>query len=294
LRIADGGTLSQGAVTRLVGSRVELYLQPGKFLFRPLELPSRATEFLDGVVRAQIDRLTPWAARDAAFGWSAPTAFTDDRIRVTVAATAQSRIAPYVQAIADGGAHSIVVYACPQHDDSGAQPIKILEQSGRGKFELRTIRRLLWAIFAGAGIMAATASAAAVVIGNYFDRQREEIVLRAVELRSPIYAGDSGRVSTALRELERRKREHPSAVLVLDALAQILPDGTYVTELRIDGNKLQLSGLSRDAPSLIRLIEQSPHFVRATFFAPTTRSAGDNADQFHVEVTVQPVFASGT
>ena len=79
-----------------------------------------------------------------------------------------------------------------------------------------------------------------------------------------------------------------ASVIVLEALSQVLPDHTYVTELHLAGTKLQIVGITRDAPSLIPLIEQSQHFARATFYAPTTRSSSDPGERFHIEARIEP------
>ncbi len=95
-------------------------------------------------------------------------------------------------------------------------------------------------------------------------------------------------IARPVAALERRKRETPASVIVLDALSEVLPDNTYVTELHLAGNKLQIVGITGDAPSLISLIEQSGQFTRATFYAPTTRSPSDPGERFHIEAQIEP------
>src|SRR5438045_8074651 len=105
----------------LDGSRAELVLRPARVLFRPLELPQRAAEFLGGVVRAQIDRLTPWNAADAAFGFGAPQVAGPDRIIVTVAATARALVQPMIDALVGGGAEQCVDHRLRQRARRGAE-----------------------------------------------------------------------------------------------------------------------------------------------------------------------------
>ena len=287
-------TLKPALAELLNGSEVEIVLQPSHFLVRPLELPKRAAEFLDGIVRSQIDRLTPWSAADAVFGWTQPVDAPDERISLTVVATARARIEPYVQALTGFGANSIAVSMLPQDGIGGAAPIRVFAQGAGDAVGIARVRHWLLVVLAGVSLAAAAATITAQFVGKDLEAQTRDLNRRISERRVALIKGRNatGSTTTSQHALERRKYDSAASVMVLEALSQVLPDHTYITELRIEGDKLQIIGITREAPSLIRLMEESPHFTRATFFAPTTRSPGDPGERFHIEARIKAVFAA--
>ena len=297
IRIVEGeivGTVSEAIATTLRDSRIELTLKPERFLFRPLELPGRAAEFLGGIIRSQIDRLTPWNAPDAVFGWATPNQAGADRLIVTVAATARSLVAPLVQAIARLGVQSIVVFTKSPEQTADGAAIKVMEERPPVFSDVDNIRQLLIVVLAVTAAVAVAAVSGSTLIEMSLDTQKAELDHRIAKIRSAAnMSGNSaaGSLAAAQHILETRKHTAPSSVMIIEALSRILPDHTYVTELRIQDNRVQLVGLTDDAPSLVGLLEQSGLFARATFFAPTTRSPSDPRQRFHIEAVIQPAFA---
>jgi general secretion pathway protein L len=271
------------------GSRVEVELQPVHVMTHLLDFPDKATDFLDGMIRAQIDRLTPWTVNDAVFGWSSPAPIGNDRIEVTLAATSKLKVAPLLQLVEALDGASVAVYATAQ-----AGRIPLLDKPLRSVIgPAVNVPRLLRVILLSAGI----AAAASLLIGAYWsDSLQSELgdVQRRISQRRAALRLEANGTASSLGLLAKRKQTTPSSVMVMEALSRVLPDSTYVTELRIEGDKVQVVGMTQDAPSLIRLLEQSPQFTRATFFAPTTRAANEPGERFHIEAHIIAYFGSGT
>ena len=231
-RIAEGQidhTKSATLTAALSGSRIELLLRPDRFIFRPLELPSRATEFMQGIVRSQINRLTPWNAPDTAFGWSKPVEADADGMVITIAAAPLALVTPYVQAIVAVGAKSIAVFTNLPDAGSEAAPIKVWEEEAHDVKETGRIRQALVIILAAAGIAAAVALGANSILRTSLIAQQDELARQIAGVRAAEgVAGKNalGSITTARRTLERRKYETSPTVLVLDTLSKILPDHT--------------------------------------------------------------------
>jgi general secretion pathway protein L len=272
----------------LAQSSVDVALAPSRFIFRSLELPQGARQFLDGVVRSQIDRLTPWSANEAAFGWSEPTEAGNGQIAITVAATARSLVAPIARAAM--AARADQVRMSTRIGEGQTLVIPVFAQDIGGGNGGQGLLKCLVAGLALCGVAFMVSLGAWLVAGSGDDARMTDLQNRIAERRSELTNHHGPAAEEALKALQTRKWTAPSAVAILEALSKTLPDEAHLTELRIEGGKVQIAGSAADAPALIGLIEQSRQFTQATFFAPTVR--GPNGGQsFHIEAHIEPSLA---
>lgn len=306
LALPEGGTLTlrlgdphdpglpPALAARLKEQPVELALDGGRMLLRPLELPRAAAPFLDGIVRAQIDRLTPWSATEAMYGWTPPEDTADERIRLMVAATPRAPVMPLVARLKGLGAGPVSVVAALAASEGGAT-VRLLDQaSGHAPAGAR-LRSALVGVLAGAALLAAAALVVSDFAAGSLDEELEGIQQSIAATRRQLMAARDGQAAggPALRALEQRKREVPAAVLVLEDLSRVLPDDTYVTDLQLDAGQvregqLRVAGISAAPADLIRLMEQSGRFTQATFVAPTTPEPDGHGARFDIEARLAP------
>ena len=279
----DGGNGNLASL--LSGAKVEVTLDPKHFVFRPVEVPARAADFLEGIVRAQIDRLTPWTAKDAVFGCSRPTASGGETITTIAAFTTRKTIDKYVVPLSRFHLAAISIWTQPT--EHPVERLKVFDQNSRHYLGAARLNRTLKIIFGATGTFALLAVVASFLVSGYLGGQEEEISNEISQRRAAIRASTASGDRSPIAMFRRRKLTTIPVVLVLDGLTKVLPDNTYVTELHMADNKVQIVGISADASSLIPLIEQSRTFRNATFFAPTTNSPSDRNERFHIEAEIQ-------
>ncbi|MBI3988667.1 MAG: pilus assembly protein PilM [candidate division NC10 bacterium] len=101
-------------------------------------------------------------------------------------------------------------------------------------------------------------------------------------------AADLSRLEGELKTLERLEASSPRRLEVLRELATVLPKGTSITSLTIDGDGLKLSGSAADAASFVALLEASPIFQQVEFTAPlVTRDREKGRQEFQLKAQLE-------
>ncbi|MGE5700336.1 MAG: PilN domain-containing protein [Deltaproteobacteria bacterium] len=164
------------------------------------------------------------------------------------------------------------------------------ETEGAG---FRSAYRAVTGALAAAALLLAISWPAAVAIRTRAEVDRLDA--RIASLRPAVARVEE--TLAILGELEGRSfvlreagsgREEP--LLILRHLTERLPQGTWLTGLRVEDRKVEIDGLSPSANEIFPLLSREGQFRNVEFASPITRQA-DNVERFQIRAEFVPVAA---
>lgn len=288
----SGSVLSEQALpSELVraAQRAYVMLELGRdeTVARRMSVPAQARDLLPGIVRNQIERLSPWRAAQAYYGFEAQPGADPTTLDVRILITPRATVDEACQRLAAQGVTVDVVLG-----EASAGAVRLWSRLGEA--DGVRVRRLRWSI--GGAIAAVVGIAVALNIwaflaGAAAETESEEIGAEIARLQRQVKGTYSPQSIAALPVAERAwalKETSVVAAILIEALSRALPDSAYLTELNIEGTTVRIAGIATDAPALIAPLEQSGPFKEVHFYAPTTRSADGARFIFHIEARVEP------
>ncbi|HYA47950.1 MAG TPA: PilN domain-containing protein [archaeon] len=158
------------------------------------------------------------------------------------------------------------------------------------RWEPRTTARLpVYVLSATAALLALILASHAWIERALYNRALER-ALRSVQPQAQQLRQQNQETSTlearaALLENLRATNWHK--LDMLQQLTKLLPDGTWLQELRIGEDMVEMNGFSNHAAELVPPLENSPFFTQVEFTAPITRD-NLNREVFRIRMRLKP------
>jgi general secretion pathway protein L len=287
-----GQKVSAELVRAARNSFVVLEFPADKVVRRDITVPAQAQKFLSGVIRNQIERLSPWPPNNVVYGFNAQASGEDaSAIEVRILMASRTDIdASRHDLIALGVQVDRIVAVATVDEPAGSVTLwSRLTDASRDRLE-GTNRLIVLGIGAVVAVSMCLSLWAFVSTGLVRD-ESESLAARAKTLQRQVQGGRTPAAAASMPPAERAwflRETSISSVILVEALSRALPDSAYLTEIRVENATLRMTGLADDAPALLAPLEQSGHLTGVHFFAPTTRGPDGKSFRFSIEAHVEP------
>ena len=282
-------------------SFVVLEFPADKVVMRRITVPAQARKFLSGVIRNQIERLSPWPANGVVYGFAAEAGAGD-------AAVVEVRILMAARADVDAARQDLAALGLPVDRivARGSDTEAADEIAGSVTLWSRladTSPERHGSLVRAIGIGIAASVAASLLLGSWallsaaaIRDESEQVAARSRVLQRQVQTGRTAASTASIPPAERAwllKETSISSVILIEALSRALPDSAYVSEIRLEKESLRIMGLAGDAPALLAPLERSDHLTDVHFFAPTARGPDGKLFRFSIEAHVEPRIKIG-
>lgn len=295
-RVAIDPDTPQGAratVAKLVArvrrrtAETVLALPEDRVLRRAIELPLAARENLREVISFEMDRYTPFAASDVLFDLKPLSTDPEAQTLSVDLAVVPRDVAAQFEASAEawGLKPDMVCFADDRDADRpGAGFVFRRPELPRGGLATR-LAVVLWVC---AGLLAAALIAVPL--------QRQQALLAEYEAQLETRRTEAAAVDLLRRQLAEtasvsdllagRKTGRPTAVGLLHEITRLLPDDTWLLQIRAFDDRLTMAGYSGAASALIPVLEASDLFAEVRFEAPVTLDGRIGLERFNLSASI--------
>jgi general secretion pathway protein L len=295
-RVTPRGELDAEAARSLAGATpTGIRLPQAACLIRRVELPASARADFDRILMLDLERATPFRRQDV---------YCDHLVEDGPAANGKLRVRQVVvkRAVLDGligrlTALGLRVDFADCWDDAGKRglPIDLLrhhEEVARPRGNARLVPVLLLLTLALAG------SAVAIGLNSYDSARRQlEAQTDAAKAKALAVRRALTRVESTLAEvaaLRQLKSAKAPVVAIVDELSRLLPDGAWISALKLEGPTLDVTVVAPSTTELLNLFSGSALFTAADLAAPVVYDPAGKAERATIRLSVKPATPPGT
>lgn len=254
---------------------------------RRISLPAAALDVLPAVVRNKVESLAPWPLAEVMWGHRIADSSQPGQAEVEVGIVSRKTVDGLLAALREGGANVRYLEIASMIDEGENIVIDFLGSGRTGK-----VSRMLTGAMSAATVIALGFAAYGIYLGFTAQTQVWATEERIAELQQGLLGGRKGGVMDArLREanaLYERKKDTLPVVVVLNALTQNVPDGTWLTTIDYAENRITIAGKSHEVAKVIESLDSSDVFAQVNFASATQRDADLDADTFSLSAAIEP------
>lgn len=277
---------ARGAVP--AGALVAIELPRGAVLERRLTLPPLAPADVAQAVQLEVASASPFMPEQTVSGHVQRR--QGDTLQVDLAITSRRQVEDALRAAGADPAQPPEVWVLPaaeQAGQGGARPI-VLRGFGEARREVLLQQGLVQRVgvlLLGLALLTALAVTPTALL-RLRAQQAQQSFAALQKQAAPQIAQREALTQRVERlrvvgELLDRQLALPP---VLDMLTRTVPDGAWLTAVRLDGTKLVLNGQADDAAALVQRLAAQPGVHEVRLASPATRGAGAPKETFIIEL----------
>jgi general secretion pathway protein L len=264
---------------------------------RVVELPAAARDDFQKILSLDLERATPFRLQDVYMTYLAEgQASRAGKIPVRQIVAKRESLDPLIGDVEAAG-FAVKSVDCWREDVASGLPVDFLDTgatTASGPPRLVTLPRSLAAV-AILLLVTAAYQATAKVEGALETLQAETTQMRAKATSVRRLIDQSDAAVANLAKLQQIKLKQIPAIEIVEEISRLLPDTVWLTDLRIDGDLVDMSGLAKAGAALPTLFQRSPKFLEAGLTAPLTLDQREDKERFSLRVRIrQPLSRQAT